>query len=400
MRLLLITNDYPPGPGGIQQTLLNFVDRWTDQVRVLAPNHPAAESDQRVVRHERAFMWPTRRVRRWIEEQVADFQPDVILFGAPHPLAMLGPGLRKRTGRPYAVMTHGADVTVPSVIPGFRQSLTWALRSADTVFAVSRFTGDRVARLTGNGVHVLGAGVDTEVFRPRVIQSAGPAAVETAAPSPDGATPFTLGCVGHFVPRKGHARVLKAAAELRSRGHNVEVLIVGWGRLEPRIRRLAGRIGVPTRFEVGVPWKRLPELYREMDAFAMPARSRWFGLEVEGFGIVYLEAAATGLPVVAGSSGGAPETVDSGKTGFVADSVAGIVKAVEGWLADPAEARAMGRLGRERIEDHFTWDAVMNVLQQRISTTTESTRIHPEQSERERLEDDSVLRVRPLRRSS
>ncbi|MCK5440094.1 MAG: glycosyltransferase, partial [Gemmatimonadetes bacterium] len=164
MRLLLITNDYPPGPGGIQQTLLNLVDRWTDQIRVLAPSHPGAESDQRVVRYERTFMWPTRWVRRWIEAQITDFRPDVILFGAPHPLAMLGPGLRKRTGRPYAVMTHGADVTVPSVIPGFRQSLTWALRSADTVFAVSRFTGDRVARLTGNGVHVLGAGADTEVF--------------------------------------------------------------------------------------------------------------------------------------------------------------------------------------------------------------------------------------------
>jgi phosphatidylinositol alpha-1,6-mannosyltransferase len=99
----------------------------------------------------------------------------------------------------------------------------------------------------------------------------------------------------------------------------------------------------------------------------MPARSRWFGLETEGLGICYLEASATGLPVVVGSSGGAAETIDPGKSGFVADSVAGIVEAVEWWLADPAAARAMGGLGREWIEDRFTWDLVMDRLRKGIS---------------------------------
>jgi phosphatidylinositol alpha-1,6-mannosyltransferase len=349
--------------GGIQQTLVNLVDRWAGPVRVLAPKDPAANSDARVVRHERTFIWPTRKVRLWVEAQVADFRPEVILFGAPFPLAMLGPGLRQRTERPYAVMTHGTEVTFPAAIPGLRQVLARSLRSADTVFAVSQFTAGRVARLSDRRVNLLGVGVDTERFHPQVGQES----FEGAVPTHDNREPFTLGCVSRFVPRKGQARVLRAAAELRARGHPVDVLLVGWGPLEQRMRDLATRLGVPTRFEISVPSERLPALYREMDGFAMPARSRWFGLETEGLGICYLEASATGLPVVVGSSGGAPETIDPGKTGFVADSVAGIVEAVERWLADPAAARVMGGLGRERVEDRFTWDPVMDRLRKGIS---------------------------------
>lgn len=363
VRLLLVTNDYPPRVGGIQQTLVNLVDRWAGPVRVLAPKDPAANSDARVVRHERTFIWPTRKVRLWVEAQVADFRPEVILFGAPFPLAMLGPGLRQRTERPYAVMTHGTEVTFPAAIPGLRQVLARSLRSADTVFAVSQFTAGRVARLSDRRVNLLGVGVDTERFHPQVGQES----FEGAVPTHDNREPFTLGCVSRFVPRKGQARVLRAAAELRARGHPVDVLLVGWGPLEQRMRDLATRLGVPTRFEISVPSERLPALYREMDGFAMPARSRWFGLETEGLGICYLEASATGLPVVVGSSGGAPETIDPGKTGFVADSVAGIVEAVERWLADPAAARVMGGLGRERVEDRFTWDPVMDRLRKGIS---------------------------------
>lgn len=378
MRLLLITNDFPPKPGGIQQTLANLVDRWTDPVRVLAPSHPAADHDARIVRHPRRFMWPTPRLRSWIESQVAEFHPDVLLFGAPHPLATLGPGLRERTGLPFVVMTHGADITVPSAIPGFRQSLAWSLRSADTVFAASQFTGDRVARLTGNGVQVLGAGVNTDSFYPAAERPTGLEKVGAKWPAGVDGTPFVLGCVGHFVPRKGHSLVVKAAAELRGRGHPVELLMVGWGRLERRVRAMAARLEVPARFEVRVAWDRLPDLYRQMDAFAMPARSRWFGLEIEGLGIVYLEAAASGLPVLAGPSGGAPETVDSGSTGFVVDSVAGIVRAVEGWLADPGRARAMGARGRRRVEDRFTWEAVAEELRNGVLMAVKGGRAAPQ----------------------
>lgn len=340
MRVLLVTNDFPPKPGGIQQYLGNLVERFQGEVRVLAPAHPGAPEVEEVVRGNRTFLWPTRATRRWIGAQVADFGPDVVVFGAPHPLAQLGPSLRRISGIPYGVMTHGAEVTVPAILPGLRQILAATFRRADLLFAVSRSTAARVSALSGRPAVVLGAGVDLEAFRP--------------AARNDGKV--VIGCVSRFIPRKGHTRVIAAAERLAATGVDTEVLIVGKGRLERRIRRRAARAAVPVRIEVDVPWARLPDLYREMDVFAMPARSRWGGLEVEGLGIVYLEAAATGIPVLAGSSGGAPETVLPGITGFVATSVAEIAEGISLVLL---RRREMGLAAREMAERNFSWEAVL-----------------------------------------
>ncbi len=341
MRVLLVTNDYPPKPGGIQQYLGNLVRHFDGALRVLAPHDPAAVPDEQVHRHRRRFLWPTPGVRRWVDRHLAEFTPDVVVFGAPYPLAGLGPGLERRHRVPFAVIAHGAEVVIPAAVPVVRQVLLGPLRRAATVFAVSEFTTRRVRRLTKQEVRYLGAGVDVAAFHPG-----------------EGTDRRVIGCVSRFVPRKGQVRLLRAAAALRRSGREVEVLLVGKGRLERRLRRLAARLRVPTRFEVGVGWERLGELYREMELFAMPARARWLGLEVEGLGIVYLEAAASGLPVVAGSSGGAPETVQPGVTGLVATSGEELREALELLLADPTRAREMGRRGRQRMEAHFTWEAV------------------------------------------
>jgi phosphatidylinositol alpha-1,6-mannosyltransferase len=341
MRVLLVTNDYPPKPGGIQQHLGSLVAAMTVDVRVLAPaDEGPAPGD--VVRYDRRFMWPTPRVRRWIEGEIRAWRPDVVLFGAPHPIAHLGPSLRRRTGVPYAVLCHGAEVTIPAAFPITRTLVAWPLRRADAVLAVSDFTTDRVRRLVSGEVSAVGAGVDVEAFHPR--------------PRPEG--PPVVACVSRFVPRKGQRRVLEAVAALRAEGYDTEVLLVGSGRDEAALRRLADRLDVPTRFEVGVPWARLGELYGEATVFAMPCRSRWFGLEVEGFGLVFLEAAASGLPVLAGDSGGASETVVPGRTGFVVADDDALVEGIRYLLDDPAGAAAMGRRGRERVEHEYTWDAV------------------------------------------
>src|SRR5262249_31151319 len=138
--------------------------------------------------------------------------------------------------------------------------------------------------------------------------------------------------------------------------------VVGTGRLESRLRALAAARSVPARFEVDVPAHRLPDLYREMDAFALPCRSRWMGLEAEGLGIVFLEAAASGLPVIAGDSGGAPEAVEHGASGFVVRDHGELVGALEALVADPARAAAMGARGRERVATGFAWPDVIDRL--------------------------------------
>jgi phosphatidylinositol alpha-1,6-mannosyltransferase len=347
VRLAVVTNDYPPRPGGIQQYLGSLLAAYPHPVRVLGPADPAGDPHEvhghiEVVRSGSVFMWPTPAIGRWVGEQAADFGAEAVLFGAPTPLPSLGPALRDRLGAPYGVLAHGAEVTIPARFPGSRSLLAYPLRRADMLFSNGQFTAGVVRGVTGRGVTVLGGGVDLDHFHP-------------ADPPPENDPPI-LGCVSRFVPRKGQDLVLRAAAELRGRGRPVEVLLVGKGRTEESLRRLAAELAVPTRFEVDVPWERLGGLYREMDVFCMPCRSRWAGLEVEGLGLVFLEAAAAGLPVVAGDSGGAPETVDPGRTGFVVRGVADIVAAVELLLDDPAEARAMGARGRARIEAEFTWE--------------------------------------------
>ena len=346
MRLLLVTNDYPPKPGGIQMYLQNLVDAIDDPVLVVAPrDERVLGSQDGVVRGSRSYMLPDRRTKELVRSAAADFEPDAVLFGAPHPLAQMGPWLRDELGVPFGVLGHGAELTLPGSIPGARQLLGRSLAAADVRFATSRFTATQVALLSGKSVVTIGAGVEIETFTP-----------PSSPPTND--VPI-VGCVSRFVPRKGQDRLLEAAARL---DRDIEVLLVGTGRTERSLRSLATKLGVRVTFVVDVPWSELPDLYRSMDVFCMPCKSRWGGLEFEGLGLVFLEAAATGLPVLAGDSGGSPETVLPGETGFVVSSVEDIVDGLSILLADRQRAMEMGRAGRRFVEEEFTWNRVVERL--------------------------------------
>lgn len=347
MRVLLVTNDYPPKPGGIQQYLSNLAAHSGASFRVLAPAHPGAPSEPGVVRSADSFMLPTPRTYRRLAGLIREFEPEAVVFGAPHPLAQLGPRITRIFGLPYAVIAHGAEVTLPAAVPLLRQTLGWTFRRAALVFAVSDYTARRAAAMGAAKIAVLGAGVDLDVFHPVDAPGGG------RRGSGEGGG-LVLGCISRFVPRKGHLRVLAAAERLRSEGMPASVLLAGQGRLEARIRRRAARSPVPARVESDVPWERLPDLYRSCDIFVMPCRSRRLGLEVEGLGIVYLEASATGIPVVAGTSGGAPETVLPGVTGYAAASVNEIVEAVQ--LIAPRR-REMGEAARALAVEKYSWQA-------------------------------------------
>ena len=346
MRLLIVTNDYPPKPGGIQMYLQNLVDAYPDEVHVVGPSNADADIDQLgVTRGSRSYMLPTRKTTDTIVDAAHRFEPDAVLFGAPHPLPFLGPKLQKELRVPIGVLSHGAEITIPAAVPGVRQILGRNLAAADVRFAVSRFTAGRVQRISGRPVEYLGAGVEVDTFTPPAEERRN--------------DPPIVGCVSRFVPRKGQERLIEAASKLDD---EVQLLFVGKGRSEHRLRRKAEALGVRARFEVDVPWSELAGLYREMDVFCMPCKSRWGGLEVEGLGLVFLEAAATGLPVLVGDSGGSPETVLPGRTGFVVTDVDAIVEGLEILLADPQSARQMGAQGRRFVEDEFTWERVVERL--------------------------------------
>ena len=360
-----MTNDFPPRPGGIQSYLHAFASRLpADDLVVYAPSwdsptgsHPEFDAAQpfRVVRHPTSLMLPTPDVLRRASEIVRAEGCDTVWFGAAAPLALLGPSLRKAGVERVLASTHGHEVGW-SMLPGARQALRVIGSDADVVTYVSRYTRSRFSAAFGRlaALEHLPSGVDTEVYRPD------PAArAEVRARHGLGDRPVVV-CVSRLVPRKGQDVLIRALPAIRERVPGAALLIVGGGPYRGRLEALAMSVGVAGHVVLtgSVPWSELPAHYNAGDVFAMPCRTRGRGLDVEGLGIVFLEASATGLPVVAGNSGGAPETVLDHETGRIVDGqdVAEVADTVAGLLADPENAAKMGARGRQWASEQWNWD--------------------------------------------
>ncbi|WP_007026026.1 glycosyltransferase family 4 protein [Saccharomonospora iraqiensis] len=372
-RTLLVTNDFPPRPGGIQSYLNSLVTRLpADELVVYAPAWERATGSDRefdaaapfeVVRHPTSLMLPTPDVLRRARQLVRSRGCDTVWFGAAAPLALLGAPLREAGASRVVASTHGHEVGW-SMLPGARQALRRIGDTTDVVTFVSHYTRRRFAAAFGPwaGLEHVPSGVDTGVFRPD-----DGARADLRARYGLGARP-TVVCVSRLVPRKGQDMLVRALPELRRRVPGTALVLVGGGPYRDRLARLAREHGVAEHVVLtgSVPWDELPAHYTLGDVFAMPARTRGGGLDVEGLGIVYLEASATGLPVVAGDSGGAPETVRDGVTGHVVDGRAHgpVVDTLASLLADRDRARRMGEAGREWVTRHWRWD----VLADRLAT--------------------------------
>jgi phosphatidyl-myo-inositol dimannoside synthase len=362
-RTLLVTNDFPPRTGGIQTYLHAFADRLpAGELAVYAPAWPGATefdaaSPVPVHRHETSLMLPVPAVAARAAALAREHGATTVWFGAAAPLALLGPHLRRRAGVERVVgSTHGHEVGW-SMVPGGRQVLRRIGADADVLTTISRYTRSRVAAAFGPraALEVLPAGIDTERFRPD------PAArAELRRRYRIGDAPLVV-CVSRLVARKGQDALIRALPLIRERAPGARLLIVGDGPGGARLRRLARAGGLDEHvvFAGAVPAADVPAHHAAGDVFALPCRTRGGGLDVEGLGIVLLEAAAAGLPVVAGVSGGAPETVQEGRTGHVVDGryVGSVASAVAGLLADPDRARAMGAAGRTWMRKEWAWPA-------------------------------------------
>nr|WP_222131802.1 glycosyltransferase family 4 protein [Pseudonocardia sp. C8] len=352
---MLVTNDFPPRPGGIQSYL-------HDLARGLPPGDlavyaPAWRGDREfdaaqpfpVHRHRTSLMLPVGEVARRAACLAREHGAGTVWFGATAPLGLLGPGLRRRAGIARVVAsTHGHEVGW-SMLPGARQVLRRIGADADVVTTVSRWTRDRLGAAFGPdaALEPLPPPVDTARFAP---DPAARAAIRSRYAL--GSAPV-VSCVSRLVPRKGQDVLVAALPRIRERVPGTRLLLVGGGPYRDRLRRLAARCGVADAVVVtgGVPAADLAAHHAAGDVFALPCRTHLGGLDVEGLGIALLEAAAAGLPVVAGDSGGAPETVEEGVTGHVVPGrdVAAVADRIASLLADPDRAAAMGRAGRERV---------------------------------------------------
>lgn len=373
-RTLLVTNDFPPRPGGIQSYLQAFAAQVPpDDLVVYAPrwrgdSHVTFDARQpfEVVRHPTTLMLPTPAVARRAARLMTDRGCETVWFGAAAPLALLAPGLRRAGARRIVASTHGHEVGW-SMVPAGRRALRRIGNTTDAVTYVSRYTRGRFASAFGPraGLEHLPSGVDTEVFRPD------PAArADLRARYGLGDRPTVL-CLSRLVPRKGQDMLIRALPEVRRRVDGAVLVIVGGGPYHDRLRRLARTVGVEDHVVItgGVPAAELAAHHTIADVFAMPCRTRGAGLDVEGLGIVYLEASATGVPVVAGRSGGAPETVREGETGVVVDgtSVAAVAAAVADLLADRDRAAAMGAAGRAWVGAEWRWDVLGEKLRRLLA---------------------------------
>ena len=359
-RTLLVTNDFPPRAGGIQSYLHALATRLpADELVVYAPAWAgAAEFDAAqpfaVVRHPTELMLPTPAVARRAAEIIRAEDCDSVWFGAAAPLALLGPRLRAAGARRVVASTHGHEVGW-SMLPGARQALRRIGSTTDVVTFVSKYTRSRFSAAFGPlaALEYLPSGVDTERFRPDVV-----AGKEIRARYGLGDRP-TVVCVSRLWPRKGQDMLIRALPAIRRRVPDAALLLVGGGPYLDRLRALAGQLDVAEHvvFTGRVPWDELPAHYVAGDVFAMPCRTHGRGLDVEGLGIVYLEASACGLPVVAGNSGGAPEAVRDGVTGHVVDGrdVPSIAGRIGDLLTNPALAAELGEAGRRWVSGNWRW---------------------------------------------
>ena len=375
-RHLLVTNDFPPKVGGIQSYLWELWRRLDPEsfVVLTASSHPdarafdsaQAESGVTIVRvPESILFFPTphalAQVRRCIQEHAID----LVLFDPALPLGLLGP----RVGVPYGVILHGAEVTVPGRVPGPRAALAHVLRGAAVVISAGSYPAAEARRaapeITAPVVEVP-PGVDTSAIVTLRAPQRRAARTRFGLP-PTGPLVVSL---SRLVPRKGMDVLIRAAGRLAPSYPDLAVAIGGDGRELARLQRQAEASPVPVTLLGRVSDEDRAALLGSADIFVMACRNRWLGLEQEGFGIVFLEAAAAGVPQIAGDSGGAAEAVVHGVTGLVVghpEDPGSVAEALRTLLADPKLRKRMGRAARTRAREFYDYDA----LASRLASTLE-----------------------------
>lgn len=362
MRVLVVTNDLPPRVGGIQyyvdQLCRGLVDSG-DEVTVYGSSYQGDQqwdrtAPYRVVRESTSMLLPTGRTLRHAQRLVDHTRAEVVVFGAAVPLALMGRSIRQRTGVPFVAFTHGLEVSAARA-PGGRRLLRSIARDAAAITFVSHWCDALLRPALGPGpaYSMLPPAVDPAVFHPGVDGTA------IRDRHGFGDDPVVV-CVSRVVERKGQDQLLRGLTELRRRVPGSRLLIVGGGPYLEQLRRLAADLGVADHVVITgqVPEHELAQHYAAGDVFAMPCRERRGGLEVEAFGIVFIQAQAVGRPVVAGRIGGVPDALRDGETGLLVDGEdqRAVVDVLAGLLGDPERATRMGRAAERFVSEDFTWD--------------------------------------------
>lgn len=367
---LVITNDYPPRKGGIQTFIYELVSRFpADQVTVLTSDFQgSADFDARhnwkVVRRPVSYLLPTRATRKVALELIRQHDVTNVVFGAAAPLGLLAQSLRNAGVQRIVSMTHGHEAGWAST-PITRSALRRIAQHSDYLTYLGDYTKGKIAsalRTDDLGkLQRLAPGVDTQRFNQSVVPNASLRHELGLQDRP------VIVCVSRLMPRKGQDVLIAALPHIHKHSANTALVLVGKGRYESALRRKVAELNLSDSviFAGSVDFEALAQWYAVGDVFAMPCRTRRAGWDVEGLGIVYLEASAMQLPVVAGQSGGAPDAVLDGQTGLVVNGsdVRAVARTITHLLMNPNEARQMGINGRSWVEQAWTWDYEFSRLQ-------------------------------------
>ena len=361
--ILLITNDLGPHLGGIETFLLGLLGELKGEEIIIYTSKQSGSEDfdltlakktgVKILRDRAKILLPTPRVVRNIRGVIKEFNCEIAWFGAAAPLALMAQKLKKYGINRTIAISHGHEVWWAK-LPFFRRAMRSIGNGCDVVTYLGSYTRDAIERSLGE--------------HPKLVQIAPGIALDVFTPGPKPADLVeryriknvpTILCVGRLVKRKGQDKLIKALPEIKDEFPNVRLLLVGEGPLRKKLSKLVKKLQLEDNviFTGRVSYEELPKYFRVGDIFAMPARTRNFGLEVEGLGIVYLEASATGLPVIVGSSGGAPDALIQGETGYVVDgrNVEEIARQISYLIRDPESAKRLGAKGRDWIESKWSW---------------------------------------------
>jgi phosphatidylinositol alpha-1,6-mannosyltransferase len=370
-RTLVVTNDFPPRRGGIQAFVHELAIRQpAGSIVVYASDHEgAADFDATqpfpVIRHGTGLLLPTPLARRRVVATFREFKCGSVWFGAAAPLGLLAPSLRTAGARRIVATTHGHEAGW-AMLPGARQVLRRIGAGCDVITYLGEYFRRRLVPAFGSHPRFaqLTPGVDVDMFRPDVD------GLPIRRRYDLGERPVVV-CVSRLVARKGQDTLIRALPAVRRAVPGTTLLLVGDGRYRGQLAALARSMGVDAHvvFTGAVPHDELAAHFAAGDVFAMPCRTRRRGMDVEGLGIVFLEASATGLPVLVGDSGGAPDAVIDGETGYVVDGrePSAVAERLSSLLSEPEMRATMGAAGRDWVSRAWNWDVIADQLGQLLT---------------------------------
>ncbi len=362
-RILLVTNDLGPRAGGIETFILGLIEQLNgEEIVIYTSSQAGADQFDKelakkygvlVLRDKSKVLLPTPRVTREVKQVLQKFKCEVVWFGAAAPLAWMSPSLKKAGAKKIIALTHGHEVWWSKVA-----IFKWAMRrignSVDVITYLGEYTKQAIAPALGNSpklVHIA-PGIDIEHFKP------GPKPTDLLAKY-NLTNNLVIMCVGRLVHRKGGDKLIQAVPEILKKYPKAVLVLIGEGPRAAKLESMVAKLGIGSNvlFLGRLTYPELPKHLLMADLFIMPSRSRLFGLEVEGLGIVYLEASACGLPVIAGKSGGAPDAVLVGKTGYLVDgkSSRDISDVVNAALSDLPKLKELGATGRNWVVENWAW---------------------------------------------